>query len=752
MKKAEIIQKIEKRILPLMMIIITLFMGIVYASVNSVSLELKGTLVSKEVDKVFITEINYDNDSNADSLNSNIRAYQTNVDSHIILSNNQDASITYKITFYNSTNIDYIYIGPEYIISELTYSNPNITFELTGIDEGYIITPGETKIAFLTFKYIGTDTSNIELKSSINFNFEKLPILELSNENETYKLENIYPNFEPQEYQFTVSNYNENMINEVEMNYNFSISIDKPLNAKIYDSGGNEVTGSINISSEPNKIDNIYTLKVFWDNSNSEENNLYNSVEYADKEFNCTVSLLSKPTSAEYKDYKIDREFNVDIKTSPLIFNPTLVSSIGMEKTKAQLPVKITNFDANNNYNNYDITYEMTISNHEKFTYSIGTETGNTYTKKIEGNAANTSSYNVDFNGDVNNVLETENVTVNIKTIEPYVKEYSFPIEVKLQPLQVKFNANGGNVSQTSLVAYKGRNYGTLPTPKWIGHTFNGWYTAATGGTKVTDTTEVTLANATQTLYAQWASRLLVDKVKPGDLVNYGVGYSNIVITHSSTNINVASGYTGWKVLDVVGTGNDKYVLLITSGIPLSFRCPRITTDTTNGQKCVTALTTNFFSTPINSTLTNYNFYKNGFTSATTIGAIKNLFLNNVHTQVDSSGNPIVRTPTKADIDGSLAWTAELNGTTAEVIKNLTDFRNNTLFGIKSTSTTYAYVPWYIATANESYYLWNSYLSGYVVYTADSSAFGIRPIVALKSTTEANGQVSSVWQIKEGTE
>ena len=215
MKKAEIIQKIEKRILPLMMLIITLFMGIVYASVNSVSLELKGTLVSKEVDKVFITEINYDNDSNADSLNSNISAYQTNVDSHIILSNNQDASITYKITFYNSTNIDYIYIGPEYIISELTYSNPNITFELTGMDEGYIITPGETKIAFLTFKYIGTDTSNIELKSSINFNFEKLPILELSNENETYKLENIYPNFEPQEYQFTVSNYNENMINYI---------------------------------------------------------------------------------------------------------------------------------------------------------------------------------------------------------------------------------------------------------------------------------------------------------------------------------------------------------------------------------------------------------------------------------------------------------------------------------------------------------------------------------------------------------
>ena len=96
--------------------------------------------------------------------------------------------------------------------------------------------------------------------------------------------------------------------------------------------------------------------------------------------------------------------------------------------------------------------------------------------------------------------------------------------------------------------------------------------------------------------------------------------------------------------------------------------------------------------------------------------------------------------------------TAEINGTETIVIENLTDFRTNTLFGLKSTSTSYSYVPWYIATVNATYYLWSSYLSGYVVYTADTSALGVRPVVALKSTTETTGQSSSVWQLSAVSE
>ncbi|MFD1902607.1 InlB B-repeat-containing protein [Enterococcus termitis] len=44
---------------------------------------------------------------------------------------------------------------------------------------------------------------------------------------------------------------------------------------------------------------------------------------------------------------------------------------------------------------------------------------------------------------------------------------------------------------------------GSFPYPKRIGYIFEGWHTAATGGTKVTDT-ELYTATSDTTLYAQW--------------------------------------------------------------------------------------------------------------------------------------------------------------------------------------------------------------------------------------------------------
>lgn len=48
--------------------------------------------------------------------------------------------------------------------------------------------------------------------------------------------------------------------------------------------------------------------------------------------------------------------------------------------------------------------------------------------------------------------------------------------------------------------------YGTLPTPVRKGYTFNGWYTAASGGTKVESTTSCASLTGTTTLYARWTA------------------------------------------------------------------------------------------------------------------------------------------------------------------------------------------------------------------------------------------------------
>ncbi|MBQ7821731.1 MAG: InlB B-repeat-containing protein, partial [Clostridia bacterium] len=78
-----------------------------------------------------------------------------------------------------------------------------------------------------------------------------------------------------------------------------------------------------------------------------------------------------------------------------------------------------------------------------------------------------------------------------------YVESYTCPV--------VTFNANGGSVSTSSKKVYINTPYGTLPTPTRTGYTFNGWYTAASGGTKITSTTNVSLT-ANQTLYAHWTA------------------------------------------------------------------------------------------------------------------------------------------------------------------------------------------------------------------------------------------------------
>jgi uncharacterized repeat protein (TIGR02543 family) len=74
----------------------------------------------------------------------------------------------------------------------------------------------------------------------------------------------------------------------------------------------------------------------------------------------------------------------------------------------------------------------------------------------------------------------------------------------------VAFDANGGAVGTTSAQARVGQPYGSLPTPSRSGHTFNGWFTAASGGAQVTATTVVTNGTG-HTLYAHWTAESSAD-------------------------------------------------------------------------------------------------------------------------------------------------------------------------------------------------------------------------------------------------
>ncbi len=65
------------------------------------------------------------------------------------------------------------------------------------------------------------------------------------------------------------------------------------------------------------------------------------------------------------------------------------------------------------------------------------------------------------------------------------------------------YNANGGTVSQESKQVVFGKTYGTLPTPRRDGYTFNGWTaTNSSSGEKVTSDT--VMSSEGTTIFAQW--------------------------------------------------------------------------------------------------------------------------------------------------------------------------------------------------------------------------------------------------------
>ena len=66
---------------------------------------------------------------------------------------------------------------------------------------------------------------------------------------------------------------------------------------------------------------------------------------------------------------------------------------------------------------------------------------------------------------------------------------------------KVSFNPVGGKVSPASATKASGTTLGKLPIPTKKCYTFTGWYTKASGGTKIATTTKV---SKNITYYAHW--------------------------------------------------------------------------------------------------------------------------------------------------------------------------------------------------------------------------------------------------------
>lgn len=150
-------KNINKKPLYLFLITLTtLFMSIGYATINSITLDISGDVSLVSQDGLFITEVNYDSNIDANLEESKIITFSsTTLNSRVVLSNtNGNSSITYRIKVYNKNNETYRFNNSIY--DNAFYSNQNIIFTLTGIDKDTKIEPIHLKnlVLLLVIKII----------------------------------------------------------------------------------------------------------------------------------------------------------------------------------------------------------------------------------------------------------------------------------------------------------------------------------------------------------------------------------------------------------------------------------------------------------------------------------------------------------------------------------------------------------------------------------------------------------------------
>ena len=147
-----------------------------------------------------------------------------------------------------------------------------------------------------------------------------------------------------------------------------------------------------------------------------------------------------------------------------------------------------------------------------EFSLPVSTRTGHDLTWNVPGDYASQPA-----NALVKNLTPENGETVVITAVWT-PKTYT-----------VTFNANGGTCTAASKTVTYDSTYGSLPTPTQSGYTFNGWYTAESGGTKIESTTTVKITE-NQTLYAQWSR------------IKYTVTYNANGGSVSTTSVTVNAG------------------------------------------------------------------------------------------------------------------------------------------------------------------------------------------------------------------
>ena len=170
------------------------------------------------------------------------------------------------------------------------------------------------------------------------------------------------------------------------------------------------------------------------------------------------------------------------------------------------------------------LTSNQTINDINSTTYSISPNSGastsnNTFTATTSG------TYTV-----------TATITYNPDGYTSLTSEVSPTVTITVNPWTITWNPNGGSVTPTSST-YDGATAVSLPTPTRTGYNFNGWYTAASGGTKINDIGTTTKPTGNVTYYAHWTPKTYAITLN----ANGGASNGSATATYNSSSVSIAS-------------------------------------------------------------------------------------------------------------------------------------------------------------------------------------------------------------------
>lgn len=199
-----------------------------------------------------------------------------------------------------------------------------------------------------------------------------------------------------------------------------------------------------------------------------------------------------------------------------------------------------TNYSISYNLNGGSLSGQKTSYNIETANFALPQPTRSGYTfTGWTGTGLSSATKSVTVNkGSTGNRSYTANWSANGYTIS---FNYNKP--------STAAGAMSGNGTTSKGVTYAAA-YGTLPQPSMPGWTFNGWYTAASGGSRISATTTYTAAG-NQTLYAHWTLNTYSISYNAnggslsGQKTSYNVNTDSFALPTPTKNGYTFTGWTG---------------------------------------------------------------------------------------------------------------------------------------------------------------------------------------------------------------